>query len=62
MWPLIATASQRLEETSGFSFWDSLIIESAIDYGASTLWSEDLQDGQTFGKLVIANPFTAPVG
>jgi len=59
--PLIAAASRRVE-TSGFSFWDALIIESAIDGGASRLWTEDLQDGQTFGKLVIVNPFTAPVG
>jgi len=59
--PLIAAASQRVE-TSGFSFWDALIVESAIDCGASILWTEDLQDGQTFGKLMVVNPFTAPVG
>lgn len=59
--PLIAAASRRVE-ASGFSFWDALIVESAIDCGASTLWTEDLQDGQTFGKLVVVNPFTASVG
>lgn len=56
--PLIVAATKRVE-TSGFSFWDRLIIESAIDCGARRLWSEDLQDGQTFGDLVIVNPFTA---
>jgi len=59
--PLIAAATHRVE-VSGFSFWDAaLIIESAIDCGASRIWTEDLQDDQTFGKLVIVNPFTAPV-
>jgi len=37
--------------------WDSLIIESAIGCGAQRLWTEDLQDGQAFGDLVIVNPF-----
>lgn len=56
--PLIAAATRRVE-ASGFSFWDSLIIESAIGCGAQRLWTEDLQDGQAFGDLVIVNPFGA---
>jgi len=56
--PLIAAATRRVE-ASGFSFWDSLIIESAIGCGAHRLWTEDLQDGQTFGELLIVNPFGA---
>jgi len=59
--PLIAAATRRVE-ASGFSFWDALIVESAIDCGACSLWTEDLQDGQTFGNLVVVNPFTARVG
>jgi predicted nucleic acid-binding protein len=54
--PLIAAATRRVE-VSSFSFWDSLIIESAIDSGAQRLWTEDLQDGETFGELMIVNPF-----
>ncbi len=57
--PLIAAATRRVE-TSGFSFWDSLIIESAIDSGARRLWTEDLQDGQSFGELMVVNPFRSP--
>lgn len=56
--PLIVAATQRVE-ASGFSFWDALIVESAIDCGASILWTEDLQDGQRFGKLAVVNPFAA---
>ncbi|NEX19873.1 PIN domain-containing protein [Thiorhodococcus mannitoliphagus] len=54
--PLIAAATRRIE-TSGFSFWDSLIIETALASGARRLWTEDLQDGQVIGDLTVVNPF-----
>lgn len=57
--PLIAAATRRVE-VSGFSFWDGLIVESAIDCGARCLWTEDLQNGQAFGELVAVNPFSPP--
>lgn len=42
----------------GFSFYDSLIIASAIESNCSILYSEDLQDGQMIeGKVTIINPF-----
>lgn len=41
-----------------FSFWDGLIIASAIESGADTLYSEDMQDGLLVLKsLQIINPF-----
>jgi len=40
-----------------YSFWDSVIIASAIDGGAGTLFSEDLSDKQTIKGIVIRNPF-----
>lgn len=39
------------------SFWDSLIIQSAIVGGAKKLYSEDLQHGRKFDNLEIQNPF-----
>ena len=53
---LIETATRRVEQ-SGFSFWDSLIVETAIDSGAQWLFTEDLQDGQLIGQLKVTNPF-----
>lgn len=41
----------------GYSFWDALIIESALEAGASFLLSEDLSHGQTLRGLTIRNPF-----
>ncbi|MBD2485364.1 PIN domain-containing protein [Planktothrix sp. FACHB-1365] len=41
-----------------FSFWDSLIVASALSGGADTLYSEDMQDGLIVSRqLNIINPF-----
>jgi predicted nucleic acid-binding protein len=40
-----------------FSFYDSLIIATALGLGCKTLWSEDLQHGQKIEGLIIRNPF-----
>jgi len=39
------------------SFWDALILEAAINGGASVLYSEDLQHAQVVEELTIENPF-----
>ncbi|MGB3633721.1 MAG: PIN domain-containing protein [Rubrobacteraceae bacterium] len=39
------------------SFWDALIVESALRCGADRLLTEDLQHGQTIEGLRIENPF-----
>jgi len=38
------------------SFWDSLIIAAARRARASTVWSEDLNAGQDYGGVLVANP------
>ncbi|MHB2017862.1 MAG: PIN domain-containing protein [Candidatus Xenobia bacterium] len=50
-------AASELAEASRLSYWDALIIKAAQSAQAPTLWSEDLQDGQTFGPTRIRNPF-----
>ena len=40
-----------------YAFWDSLVIQSAIEGGARWLLSEDFKDGQRIGDLTIRNPF-----
>ena len=40
------------------SFWDSLIVASALESGCAVLYTEDMQDGQVIEeKLKIVNPF-----
>jgi predicted nucleic acid-binding protein len=42
----------------GFSFWDSLIVASALSANAEILHSEDMQDGLVVEqRLAIVNPF-----
>jgi len=42
----------------GYSYWDSLIIASALEADCSTLYTEDLQHGQVVeDRLKILNPF-----
>lgn len=42
-----------------FSWFDSLIIATALDSGCSILYTEDLQHGQVIeDKLTITNPFS----
>lgn len=50
-------AAIRRQEQDGFSFWDALVIETALSCGATTLWTEDLQHHRQIGAMVIKNPF-----
>jgi len=44
-----------------FSFYDSLIVAAALKSHCKILYSEDMQDGQEIGDLVIRNPFDGVV-
>ncbi|MBV8924545.1 MAG: PIN domain-containing protein [Bradyrhizobium sp.] len=46
-----------LARDHGLAFYDALIVASAIEDGCDTLYSEDMQHGRRFGRLVIVNPF-----
>ncbi|HEY1808888.1 MAG TPA: PIN domain-containing protein [Acidobacteriaceae bacterium] len=47
----------KLAERFGYHIDDSLVLASAIGAGCRILYSEDMQDGQSIGKLHIRNPF-----
>ena len=50
----------QVAERYRFSFYDALIVAAALESGCTTLYSEDLQDGQLIDNLLtIRNPFTA---
>jgi predicted nucleic acid-binding protein len=50
-------AAIDLHRIHGFSFWDALIVRSALRSGCSVLFSEDLQHGRRIDGLRIVNPF-----
>jgi predicted nucleic acid-binding protein len=43
----------------GYHIYDSLILAAAEQAGCTTVYTEDMQHGQTIGKLTIVNPFLA---
>ena len=62
-WPVVETTPQLivsaslLHERHGFAFWDAMVVEAALLSGATTLLTEDMQDGRRLGGLRIRNPF-----
>lgn len=48
----------QIKQDTNFSYWDSLVIASAIENNCSILYTEDMQDGQIISNSVtIINPF-----
>ena len=47
-----------LQERYRFFFWDSLVIQAAIQSQSRLLFSEDLRSGQVIKGLKIINPFS----
>jgi len=46
-----------LSTTEHVSYWDALILEAAVEAGAATLYSEDLQAGRAYQGVTVVNPF-----
>ena len=42
---------------TGYSWYDSLIVSSALRAGCRTLYTEDLQHGRKYRGLAVINPF-----
>ena len=48
----------EVTERYGISYWDAAILAAADALGARTLYSEDLYDGQQYGRVRVINPFS----
>ena len=58
--PLDAHVTERafgVEDETGYGWWDSLMLASALLADCRLFVSEDLQDGRDVSGLRIANPF-----
>lgn len=50
--------AMNLHQHYGYSYWDSLVIATALLNGCSSLYSEDMRHGQVIDdKVEIINPF-----
>ncbi len=62
-WPVVVNDGRAILEAIDLqgrfrlSFWDALIVQSALSAGCATLLSEDLNSGQRYESLRVANPF-----
>lgn len=50
-------AACRIHRRHKVSWWDALIIQSALELGCDVLWSEDLTAGRRYGKMIVRSPF-----
>ncbi len=50
-------AAIDLHRLHSLSFWDALILRCATLGGCTRLLTEDLQDGRTFDRVRVENPF-----
>ena len=55
--PPLVVAAVRTSRKHRLSFWDALILETALSGGCTTLLTEDLQDGFELRGLTVVNPF-----
>ena len=61
--PLVAVGAAEIvsamhaEERYQISFWDALILAAAESGGAGVLYTEDLNDRQQYGTVLVRNPF-----
>ena len=62
-WPVHRPEIQDVLDAIGLqnrfqiSFWDAMILTSAIALGCEIVWSEDLNPGQRYDTVVVKNPF-----
>ena len=51
-------AALKIAEQHGYGIYDALVLATALEASCETLYSEDLQEGQTIdGQVTIRNPF-----
>jgi predicted nucleic acid-binding protein len=49
--------AMHVKQRYGWSWYDSLIVASALEGGCNALYTEDLQHGMRIGDLQIMSPF-----
>ncbi|MCX6970794.1 MAG: PIN domain-containing protein [Verrucomicrobia bacterium] len=50
--------ARRITERYQLRYWDAAIVAAAARLGAPVLYSEDLNDGQTYDGVKVVNPFS----
>jgi predicted nucleic acid-binding protein len=53
----VMLAAMASRQRFQISYWDAAILEAARSLGCDTVLSEDLNDGQDYGGVLVRNPF-----
>ncbi len=56
---MLIESSWDIQDQYGYSWWDTLVISSALFLDCAYLLSEDMQHEQEIANLTIINPFFA---
>ena len=61
--PNVANVRRAIDRSirHSMSFWDAMVVESAIAMDCSVLWTEDLQHGAVHDGVRVRNPFVRGV-
>lgn len=62
VWPIsreLVLEAIDTRQRFSISYWDAAILAAAKQMGCSTLYSEDLNSGQTYDGVTVINPFAA---
>ena len=60
--PAIVLQAVDLRFTRSISYYDALIVASAITAGCTTVYSEDMNNGERIDQIQLINPFTSLPG
>lgn len=55
--PALVKLGAVISERYRISYWDGAILAAAEALGAPVVYTEDLNDGQTYGEVRAVNPF-----
>lgn len=47
----------EIQKRNQLSFWDAMIVRSAVQLDCALIWSEDLNPGQIYEGVQVVNPF-----
>jgi predicted nucleic acid-binding protein len=54
---LVVRLAVQYSQRYQISYWDAALIAAAEKHGCEILYTEDLNDGQTYGSVKVINPF-----
>ena len=52
----------RLQRRFQLSFWEAMILASALQLRCQVLWSENLNPAQVYEEISVVNPFASNAG